>query len=346
MLAVVESIRHFKPYLSFNKFLLRTDHQALTALKNTKNSSSLLFRWSLFLSEFEFDIEYIKGDTNPADALSRKSICSIIDSNITVIVDDDIKNQIITYYHLYLAHGGISSMIYNIKKKYFWNGMFVQIKKYVDSCIDCQKSANCIRNNSYKMAEVSEIGELVELDIVGPLPISSYGSKFIITFINHYSKFAIAKAIPAKSAFCVRDFLDSKIAKGFPYKIKTILSDNGLEFKSEIVQEYARIKEFVWKFGAPYHPQSQGLVERFNGSLIRKLKKLCSYGSKSWANRPNMAVNGYNYSFSRPLGCSPIEIISGNFPLFIIDKKLLPEKFNNNISLSKLKNLKNSISER
>ena len=57
LLAVVETLDHFKPYLMGAKFTLRTDHKALLALKHTKNPDSMLFRWSLFLDEFDYEIE-------------------------------------------------------------------------------------------------------------------------------------------------------------------------------------------------------------------------------------------------------------------------------------------------
>ena len=70
-------MKNFKSYLIHKRFKSRTDHQALTALKHTRNQDSILFRWSLQLSEFDFDVEYIKGENNPADALSRVSAISV-----------------------------------------------------------------------------------------------------------------------------------------------------------------------------------------------------------------------------------------------------------------------------
>ncbi|MGL5709061.1 MAG: pol polyprotein, partial [Aeromonas sp.] len=76
LLAVIETLRHFKHYLIHKRFLLKTDHEALLALNHTKNRNSMLFRWSLLLSDFDFDIEHIKGENNPADILSRLNAIS------------------------------------------------------------------------------------------------------------------------------------------------------------------------------------------------------------------------------------------------------------------------------
>lgn len=90
LLAVIEILDHFKPYLMYKKFTLRTDHRASLALKNTKCPDSMLFRWSLFLTEFDYNIEYIKGEENPADVLSRlkpKVATSIMQPKKSIIVD-------------------------------------------------------------------------------------------------------------------------------------------------------------------------------------------------------------------------------------------------------------------
>lgn len=72
LLALVTSIKHFKYYLTTRKFLVKTDHSPLLALKANGRLTSRLERWMSFLSEFNFDIEYIKGSSNiVADALSR-----------------------------------------------------------------------------------------------------------------------------------------------------------------------------------------------------------------------------------------------------------------------------------
>ena len=72
LLALVTSIKHFKYYLTTRKFLVKTDHSPLLALKANGRLTSRLERWMSFLSEFNFNIEYIKGSSNiVADALSR-----------------------------------------------------------------------------------------------------------------------------------------------------------------------------------------------------------------------------------------------------------------------------------
>jgi hypothetical protein len=71
-LAVVRSVKLFRPYLYGRAFDIITDHAVLKSLMTRPNLAGRLHRWSLTLLEYEFTIEYRPGTTNVvADALSR-----------------------------------------------------------------------------------------------------------------------------------------------------------------------------------------------------------------------------------------------------------------------------------
>lgn len=77
LLAVVWSIKYFRPYLFGKKFVIRTDHKPLIYLFNMTNPSSRLTKFRLLLEEYDFRVEYVKGRDNVvADALSRIIITS------------------------------------------------------------------------------------------------------------------------------------------------------------------------------------------------------------------------------------------------------------------------------
>ena len=68
----MSATKYFRCYLCGKKFLVRTDHAALKFLRNFSNHNSRLMRWSLRLSEFDFEIEHVPGSKiKHVDALSR-----------------------------------------------------------------------------------------------------------------------------------------------------------------------------------------------------------------------------------------------------------------------------------
>lgn len=76
LLAIVWSIKHFRPYLYGRKFNIKTDHKPLIYLFGMKDPSTRLLKFRLQLEEYDYSIDYIKGSENVADALSRVTITS------------------------------------------------------------------------------------------------------------------------------------------------------------------------------------------------------------------------------------------------------------------------------
>ena len=77
LLAVIEAVKHFRPYLWGRRFRLVTDHMALKWLHTMKETvaggmSSRLTRWTLRLQEHNFEVEHKPGkDHGDADGVSR-----------------------------------------------------------------------------------------------------------------------------------------------------------------------------------------------------------------------------------------------------------------------------------
>jgi len=71
-LGVVWSVLKLRPFLDGHRFLIRTDHQALSWLFSTTDSSRRMMRWRLRLSEYAFDMQYKPSESHHApDVLSR-----------------------------------------------------------------------------------------------------------------------------------------------------------------------------------------------------------------------------------------------------------------------------------
>ena len=76
-LAVLSSVRHFATYLRFTKFLIKTDHidlKYIFKVQKTKQESHRLIRWALYLSGFDFTIQFCSGNSPEicmSDFLSR-----------------------------------------------------------------------------------------------------------------------------------------------------------------------------------------------------------------------------------------------------------------------------------
>ncbi|GBM89258.1 Retrovirus-related Pol polyprotein from transposon 297 [Araneus ventricosus] len=91
-LAIVDSLEKFYYYLHGKKFIIHTDHAALVWLKNVKHLRRRLFRWSLKISMFDYEVKYLKGAANAeVDMLSRHPIAQYIQHSVHLLELDEIR---------------------------------------------------------------------------------------------------------------------------------------------------------------------------------------------------------------------------------------------------------------
>jgi hypothetical protein len=292
LLAVISAMDHFRYFLLGNNFILKTDHMALLYLLRTRNFKSRLMRWALRLQEYDFTVEHIKGTDNFTDILSRAFICSevLISKNsrklIVPVKGDEI--EIMREFHHKTGHGGIDTMKYLILRKYSWKNARKDINLFVKNCEICAKELRYADTKSVRVLKVEGANEKYEIDLIGPLEKSENGNVYVMTVIDIFNK--RGAALPIKNK------LGCEIAKklGIVFKVmgfpKIILTDNGREYVNSNVEDFCRINKILIKHGSPYCPTTTGAVERYNQTLMRKLKKICLFGKLDWESKLQDAV--------------------------------------------------------
>lgn len=147
---------------------MRTDHQAIKFLQSSTNYNSRLVRWGLKLQEITFDIEYIRGDNNYSDCLSRPPV-NINIRAIKIANDPIIQKKILNQYHLFSGHGRAETMKFLIKNEYEWNIINKGIELLVQSCAICQRSNGSKINTRNMIIEPKGPNELWVCDLIGKL---------------------------------------------------------------------------------------------------------------------------------------------------------------------------------
>ncbi|KAF9760573.1 Transposon Tf2-6 polyprotein [Nosema granulosis] len=269
-----------------------------------------LARWSLTLQEYKFKIEHIKGTTNASDHLSREFACSMVKTGMCKEVTSERGRELIIFYHDLLGHGSAQNLRYHLLKKYTWKGAAKDIKEFVDKCIICQKNKSPTKQSDCSPIVAGNKNDLWEIDVVGPLPLSERGYRYILTMIDHCTKCAEIVPLRTKSMEEVRDAVNSSLIgkHGVPVEI---LSDNGKEFSNAAIERLCEKYGIIWKYGSPYNPTTTGLVERFNRTLMSKLRKITEFGKFDWERCLLKAWKGYMYSYHRAIGCTPFELERG-----------------------------------
>lgn len=318
LLAAVKAIEKFRYYLLGRKFILKTDHQALLSMLRSKKTNSRLLRWSLILQEYDFEISYIRGEENAADVLSRPILQNTLRINTIKTLPNDKIQKILAEYHTVLGHGSPANMKFAIQQKFQWENMFKDIENFVDQCPICPRAGGPRTNTRNRVITTRRPNELWEVDIIGPLPVTKRGNKFILVVVDHFTKWVEATPLQAKETHSVIHFLKNKVIaeNGTP---EIIRSDQGLEFRNSKTTSFANEMRFKWEFASPHHHNSVGAVERANQTLLHKIRKLCLFGACPWDRYVNKAVTATNYSFNRSIQTSPFIFKYGRYPNLSVD---------------------------
>ena len=85
--------------------------------------------------------------------------------------------------------------------------------------------------------------------------------KYILTWVNHFSKYAWALPIKNKVAVTVRNTISQVFIRKYPRILQT---DKGKEIVNKVLSTYLDNIEVEHEIGTPYHPQNQGAIEAFN----------------------------------------------------------------------------------
>src|SRR3984957_484612 len=181
--------------------------------------------------------------------------------------------------HPLSAHFGIDATYNKIRERYYWPKMYDDIEGYVKSCNQCQRRGKTKGKNELHPIEIKEPFYQIGIDIVGPLPKTRRNNKYIVVAVDYFTKWPEARAIAEASAKEVSNFIleDIICRHGCP---KKILSDRGSHFNNQLIQELTKKFQIRHNLSTPYHPKTNGLVERFNKTLCEGLAKL--EGEVNW----------------------------------------------------------------
>src|SRR6266496_1398526 len=171
------------------------------------------------------------------------------------------------------AHQGVEAMRQQINKCYVWKGMTSDIKEYVKSCYECQRREGSKENNQKRTIVPMDIFEQWGIDIVGPLPQTEDGYRYIVVAMDYFFRWSEARPLTHANIWQVAKFIYEEIICRFSAP-RVLQSDRGTHFVNEVIQKLTDKFWIQHSLSSPYHSQSNGLVERFNRTLCKGLAKV------------------------------------------------------------------------
>jgi hypothetical protein len=222
------------------------------------------------------------------------------------------------------AHFGRDKTMRKIQERYYWPSMNADINNYVRSCLPCAQN-NHRRHKPYgKLKPIPPpegIWKLLCMDFHGPIiPTSRKGNKYIISLTDVLSKFVIAKAVRDCTATTAVEFLTSDVI--LKYGTPTcILTDNGSHFTAQMMNNLLQQLGVVHLYSTPYHPATNGQIERFNATMDGKIAALCNERRTNWDEMLPFVTFNYNTSTHATTKHTPFEMMHGRRPTLPFDQQ-------------------------
>ena len=137
----------------------------------------------------------------------------------------------------------------------------------------------------------------------------------VLVFQDHFTKHILAYMTPNQTAKTITMFLYGGYISIFGAPTR-LLSDRGTSFTSSIIQELCKILGVQQLQTMPYHPQTNGLVERSHQTIMHMIGKLGEDKKADWPSHlaEIVLVHAYNATQSTVTGYSPHYLMFGQQP--------------------------------
>jgi Integrase zinc binding domain/Integrase core domain len=199
-------------------------------------------------------------------------LCDFSTSSPRPLVPASLRKAVFAAIHG-VAHPGIRATKRLISGRFVWPKMSADIGAWCKDCVHC----NVSKVTTHVRAAVTPIDLLprrfahLHVNLVGPFPVSAAGNRYLFTVIDRSTRWVEAVPVPDMSTgTCAAALFSGWIGH---YGVPDLLtSDRGAQFTSEMWAAVCRRLDITHNMTTAYHPQSNGLVERFHRQLKEALR--------------------------------------------------------------------------
>ena len=178
------------------------------------------------------------------------------------------------------GHFGKHKTTDRVQQRFYWPTLRKDVADYCRRCEACQKTSRVKPCHAplIPLPIMDEPFQKIAMDIVGPLPQSRSGNRYVLVICDYAIRYPEAVPMRTVDAESVAKELVKMFARvGIPGEI---LTDQGSNFTSQLLTEMYRLLHIRPIRTTPYHPQTDGLVERFNQTLKSMLRKFATQKEK------------------------------------------------------------------
>ena len=231
------------------------------------------------------------------------------------------RDLVLRHLHDNVGHQGQDRTLSLVRSRFFWPGFELDVQNKVRNCI------KCIRRKTFP----SPSAELVNIQSTQPMELvcidflslerSKGGYENILVITDHFTRYA--QVFPTRNQLATTTakvlFENFVVHYGFPARIH---SDQGRNFESSVIKELCKLAGVDKSRTTPYHSMGNGMVERFNQTLLNMLGTLEDHQKSDWKSYVAPLVHSYNATRHDSTGFSPFFLMFVRHPRLAVDAYL------------------------
>ena len=230
------------------------------------------------------------------------------------------RAAVLTGCHDDAAHLGTARVQALLRERFYWPTMYSDAESYCKNCRTCVRAQGNNHKEPLCPIVATQPGELYHVDfckIEAPESLGTRTNVNVMVVTDHFTRFSQAYLVPSQTAKETAGALWTHFDLfGIPARL---LTDQGSNFTSQLLQEVCRIANISKLRTSPHHPEGNGQVERFNRTLYKMLAKLPKEQKQDWDQHLARLVSAYNRTRHATTGYSPFFLFYGRRPRLELD---------------------------
>ena len=235
-------------------------------------------------------------------------------SYLQLVVPQQLQSTVLQACHnsITSAHLGVKKTIKKTKRQFYWYRLKESVREWIKKCAKCgarkrpQKTPRAPLGDYHVGAPMDRL----VTDILGPLPVTERGNKYILLVGDHFTRWMEAYPIPDQTAETVahRVVYDFISRFGAPLDIH---SDQGRTYESNLFKQVCKLLDIHKTRTTPYHPSSNGQAERFNQVLVNMIAAYVDEDQRNWDAHLPLLTSAYRSCEHETTGYTPNMLMLG-----------------------------------
>lgn len=235
-------------------------------------------------------------------------------------------HEILTRHHTTPTggHVGQHRLYLKLREIYKWKNMKLDIQNFIQGCEKCKinKLHRYTKEATVVTTTPSKPFEVLSADTVGPFTRTDKGNRYILTIQCNLTKYVILIPIPTKEANVIAKALVENFILIYGNFLE-LRTDQGTEYRNEVLDQICKLLEIKQTFSTPYHPQSIGALERNHRCLNEYLRSFTNVHQTDWDEWIKFYAFTFNTTPHTEHNFTPYELIFGR-------KAILPHDLESN----------------